>query len=434
MRMNEKLAIYGGEKVRSSLFPFYQTIGQEEILAVTEVLRSGVLSKYLGVWHEDFYGGPQVQSFEREWAELYGVANAMSVNSNSSGLIAALGAVGVGPGDEVIVSPYSMSISATAPLFYGAVPVFADVEPDFFCLDPKSVEEKITSRTKAIIIVDLFGNPYDADAINALAKKHNIYVIEDAAQAPLTMYKNRYAGTLGDIGVFSLNYHKHVHTGEGGMVVTNDDRLAERVRLIRNHAESVVEKKGEEDLVNMIGFNSRMTEVEAAIGREQIKKLPELLSKRLDNVEYLANGLKDIPFLRIAPTRPNCEHGYYVQAFLYDETCAGVHRDLFIDAVKAELMPTEKRENEGVHISVGYVKPIYLLPVFQKKIAIGRNGFPFVGSAVDYTKGICPTVERLHEHELIFHHLIHSALTKKDLDDVVEAFHKVARQIHTLST
>jgi len=432
--MHKRLAINGGEKIRTELFPFYKTVGQEEIRAVTAVLESGILSKYLGAWHEDFYGGPQVQAFEQEWATLYGVKHAVSVNSNTSGLIAALGAIGIGPGDEVIVSPYSMSISATAPLFYGAVPVFADVEPDFFCLDPKSVEAAVTPRTRAIIAVDLFGNPYDADAINAIAKRHNLYVIEDAAQAPLTKHGARYAGTLGDIGVFSLNYHKHIHTGEGGMVVTNDDRLAERVRLIRNHAESVVEQKGETDLTNMIGFNSRMTEIEAAIGREQLKKLSGLVIQRRENVSYLADKLARIPFLRVAPTRAECDHGFYVQALLFDEALAGVHRDVFVEAVKAELAPTEKRESEGVHIGCGYVRPIYLLPAFQKRIAIGSRGFPFTDSVVRYERGMCPVVETLHESTLLFHHLIHPALTQEDLDDVVAAFEKVAANMHELTT
>ncbi|MBI3633247.1 MAG: DegT/DnrJ/EryC1/StrS family aminotransferase, partial [Candidatus Vogelbacteria bacterium] len=292
--MNSDLAIFGGSPVRTKKFPAYKFIGEDEKREVDRVLDSGILSRYLGCWHEDFLGGPEVQSFEKEWAEYFGVKHAIAVNSATSGLQAAVGAAHVGPGDEVIVTPYSMCISATAPLLYGAIPVFAEVEKDLFCLDAESVESKITDKTKAIIIVDLFGQPYDADKINAIAKKHNLIVIEDCAQAPGAKYKNRYAGTLGDMGVYSLNYHKHIHTGEGGVVVTNDDDFANRLRLIRNHAEAVVEEKGDTDLVNMLGFNFRMTEIQAAIGRVQLRKLKDLVDKRVANCNYLASQLSSL--------------------------------------------------------------------------------------------------------------------------------------------
>src|SRR5574341_1205170 len=244
------LAINNGEKVRTQKFPAYITVGKEEEKAVLRVIKSGVLSRFLGSWHEDFYGGPEVRAFEKEWAKYFNVKHAIAVNSATSGIYCAMGATGVGPGDEVIVSPYTMTASSVAPLIYNAIPVFADIEEDYFCLSPESVEERITERTKAIIVVDIFGQPYDADKINAIAKKYDLFVIEDCAQAPGATYKGKYAGTLGDIGIFSLNYHKHIHTGEGGVAVTNNDELAEKIRLIRNHAEAVVEAKGYNSLVN----------------------------------------------------------------------------------------------------------------------------------------------------------------------------------------
>src|SRR3989344_3460234 len=241
-----KLAVMGGTPVREKnrLFPAYNPIGVAEKRAAERVLESGVLSKYIGAWEPDFYGGPEVQAFEREWAKKFKGKYAVPMNSAPSGLIAAVGALRIEPGDEVIVSPYSMIISATAPLFYGAVPVFADIEPEYFCLDARSVDAAITPRTKAIIVVDIFGQPHDADRINAIARAHGIKVIADSAQAPGALYKGARAGTLSDIGVYSLNYHKHIHTGEGTLVVTNDDDLAERLQLIRNHAEAVVGDKG----------------------------------------------------------------------------------------------------------------------------------------------------------------------------------------------
>lgn len=427
-----KLAILGGEKVRKELFPAYKVIGKEEEDAVVQVLRSGILSKYLGCWADDFYGGPQVQALEKEWAEHFGVKHAISVNSATSGLYCAAGAIGLNPEDEVIVSPYTMAASATAPLIYNAIPVFADIEKEHFCLDPASIEERITEKTKAIIVVDIFGQPYDAERINAIAKKHHLYVIEDTAQAPGAKYKGKFAGTLGDIGVFSLNYHKHIHCGEGGIVVTDNDELAERVRLIRNHAEAVVGAKGTKNLNNMIGFNLRMTEVEAAIAREQLKKLDWLLEERQKNVAYLEEKLDKIPFLRVPKVREGCEHAYYVHPIFFDKEQAGVSRETYIDAVKAELMPITLREAEGVSIGCGYVKPLYLQPLFQEKIAYGDHGYPFCNSKVDYSRGICPNCEQLHFETLFTHELMRPFMTKEDLDDVVTAFYKVYENIDEL--
>lgn len=425
------LAINGGKKVRTDLFPAYRVIGEEEKQAVAKVLDSGILSKFLGCWTDDFYGGPVVQQMEQEWAAYYGVKHAVSVNSATSALYCAAGAIGLAPGDEVIVSPYTMCSSATAPLIYNAVPVFADIEYDYYCLDPDDVERKITDRTKAIIVVDILGQPYDAERINGIAKKHGLYVIEDNAQAPLAAYNGRYAGTLGDIGVFSLNYHKHIHCGEGGIIVTNDDRLAERARLIRNHAEAVVEKKGMTDLNNMIGFNMRMTEIEAAITREQLKKLDWLVKERRKNVGYLEERLSGLPFLTMPKVRKNCTHSYYVHALKYDEAQTGITRERFTQAVQAELMPIKLRESEGVKVGLGYLKPLYAQPLFRQKTAYGNTRYPFTEKE-NYQKGICPVCEKVCDSETIFHEYMRPFMTTKDLDDVVEAFHKVAGHLDEL--
>jgi len=424
-----KLALLGGDKLRTDKFPAYRVIGEEEERAVARVFESGVFSKFLGCWHEDFYGGSEVRALEEEWASHFKVKHAIAVNSATSGIYCAVGAAGIGPGDEVIVSPYSMSVSASAPLIYNAIPVFADIEEDYFCLSASSIEERITERTRAIIVVDIFGQPHDAAAIKALAKKHNLCVIEDSAQAPGALYNGSLAGTLGDMGVYSLNYHKHIHTGEGGVIVTNDDSLADKLRLIRNHAEAVVEAKGYDSLVNMLGFNYRMTEIEAAIGREQLKKLDGLLEKRLRNVNYLNKELSKIPCLEPAKVRPGCKHVYYVHPIKFNEAAAGVHRNRFVEAVKAELSPTELRETEGVNVGNGYVKPLYLQPLYQNKIAYGNAGCPWTchknNVEVSYNKGICPVVEDMHENVLITHELMRPPMTKNDLNDVVGAFAKV---------
>ena len=431
-----KLAINGGEKVRKTPFPAYNTIGKEEEIAVKEILDSGCLSRFLGAWHDDFNGGDSVRRLEAAWCKKFNVKHAITVNSATSGLICAVGATMAGPGDEIIVSPYTMSSSASAVLFYNAVPVFSDIEKDYYCLDPEVLESKITERTKAIIVVDIFGHPYDRDRINSIAKKYNLIVIEDCAQAPGAMYDGEYAGTLGDIGVFSLNYHKHIHSGEGGVIVTNSDELAEKVRLIRNHAEAVVENAEITSLINMVGYNFRMTEIEAAIAYEQLKKLDDIITKRIENIRYLEEGLKDIPFLKPTKVRDKAKHVYYLHTFEYDETKSKVSREKFVNAVKAELSHFELRETEGVKLGYGYVKPLYLQPLYQNQVAFGNLGCPFkcphYKGTLQYDKGQCPNCEDMHFNKLITHELGINSMTKSDLDDVIEAFKKVYINIEEL--
>ncbi len=422
----KRLAINGGIKLRRKPFPAYNTIGKDEEVAVLRVLRSGKLSTFLGTWHDDFYGGNEVQALEKEWSEFFKVKHAIAVNSATSGLYAAVGAIGISPGDEVIVSPYTMSASATAILLYGGIPVFADIEKDYFCIDPKSIKKLITKKTKAIMAVDIMGQPCDFKAINKIAKKYNLKIIEDNAQAPYAKYKNKFAGTLGDIGIFSLNYHKHIHCGEGGIIVTDDKKLAMKLRLIRNHAEAVIDKKGYEtkdELHNMLGFNYRMTEVEASIARVQLKKLKKLVKQRIENTQYLAKKLNKIPCLEVAKTRKYSTHSYYVHTIIFNEKIAKVHRNIFIDAVKAELPRTLLRDDSKVLLSYGYCKPLYLQPLYQEKICFGE--YPFNLTKREYLKGDCPNCEDMYENKLITHELMRPGMTKQDLDDVANAFQKV---------
>ena len=431
-----KLAINGGDKVRTTPFPAYNTIGKEEEEAALRVIRSGKLSTYLGTWHDDFYGGTEVQALERAWEKFFKVKHAISVNSATSGLYAAVGAAGISPGDEVIVSAYTMSASATAALVYGAIPVFADIEEDYYCLDIESIRSKITEKTKAIIIVDIFGQIYDVEAINALAKRHNLIVIEDAAQAPGATYKDKFAGTFGDMGIFSLNYHKHIHSGEGGVIVTDDDDLADRLRLIRNHAEAVLNARGinnSDELVNMVGFNYRMTEIEAAIAHEQLKKLPSLLEERIKNVEYLNKRLAEVSPLLETKIRPHNKHVFYVHVLQFNKERAGMHRNKFIDAVKKELPNTLLREESEVLLSYGYVKPLYLQPLYQQRIAFGKDGFPFNQSTITYKEGDCPVTERMHNDLLVTHEFMRPGMKQEDLDDVIKAFKKVWDYKHELT-
>jgi dTDP-4-amino-4,6-dideoxygalactose transaminase len=327
-----------------------------------------------------------------------------------------------------------MTCSATSPLIWNAVPVFADIEPDYYCIDPLSIEERLTPMTKAIIVVSLFGQPYDPK-INEIAKKHDLIVIEDAAQA-IGSYiegenqERKYAGTLGDIGVYSFNYGKHITCGEGGIIVTDNDELALRCKLIRNHAEAVIHGMPEElrtkiSSHNMIGFNMRMTEIEAAITFEQLKKLDYFIEKRRENIEKLNDRLRNIPAITISPVRPNCTHTYYVSSYQWDkEKAEGIHRDKFIEAVKAELAPRYGREGEGVPIGCGYIEPLYLMPLFQeRKLYKDADTFPF--SRRTYKKGLCPVCEDL-SYDKLFLTLYHAPNSNpSDMLDVADAFEKV---------
>ena len=421
-----KLAIHGGEKTINRSFRRYNPIGDEEVRAAEQVIRSGVLSRYLGCWDEDFYGGEKVREFERACEAKFGVRHAVTVNSWTSGLVAAVGALGLGPGDEVIVPPWTMCASATAILHWNAIPVFADIDPETFCLDVASVEKNLSPSTRAIMSVDIFGQSADMDAIMSFARQHGLKVISDTAQAPGATCNGRYAGTLADIGGFSLNYHKHIHTGEGGILVTNDDELARRLQLIRNHAEAVVEGMGVENLSNMIGHNFRLGEIECAIGIEQLRKLDRLVASRQRAAERLTEGLRDLDGLKTVTVRDGCTHVYYVYPMVLDTRNLPVKRPAIIKALEAE----------GVTgLMSGYTN-IHLLPLYQKKIAYGSDGFPWSSSYcrrdIDYRRGICPTAEKLHAETFMGFEMCLHELADTDTDLIVAAFRKVWSQLDTL--
>lgn len=415
----EKLALFGGPKAITKSFERYNSIGQEEVEAARLVVESGNLSQFLGCWEPDFFGGPKVQTFEKQCAEYFGVKHAITVNSWTSGLIAAIGAVGIEPGDEVIVPPWTMCASATAILHWNAIPVFADIDPETYCLDPASVEANLTPYTKAIMAVDIFGQSADMDALMAIADKHGLKVISDTAQAPGAMYKGKAAGTLAHIGGYSLNYHKHIHTGEGGVLVTNDDVLAEKLQLIRNHAEGVVGGKGVTDLTNMLGYNFRLGEIECAIGIEQLKKLKGFLTSRQHAANKLTQGLAGLPGLKTPQVQADCTHVYYVYPMQLDIGLLGVSRARLVEALEAEGL---------LGLAAGYAN-IHMLPMYQQKQAYGSNGFPWSSDIcrrnVSYAKGICPVAENLHESTYLGFEMCLHQLSDSEVDAMVHAFHKV---------
>lgn len=429
-----ELAIAGGVATRTQAFPARRTMGEAEKQAVIEVMDSGELSGFFGSPGPQWLGGAKVKEFECKWADKYGFKHAISVNSWTTGLMTAVGAIGISPGDEVIVSPYTMSASATAILFYGGIPVFADIDPDTFNISAVTIERCITPRTKAIMVVHIFGQAADMDPIMELAGRHQLKVIEDAAQAPGIYYKGKPVGAIGDIGGFSLNYHKHIHTGEGGMLVTNDDQLALRCQLIRNHAENLVEMQQVEDLTNMIGSNYRLTELQAAIGCAQLDRLEDCLVHRRRLADYFGQQLADIDGLTAAKVADGAEHAYYLYPVKYDAKVTGISRNAFVKAVNAELPKPEVWEQTGW--AEAYVRPLYLAPLYQKKIALGPQGFPWnMHPEVDYSyqKGICPVVERMYDEELIFTPLMREPLSESDIDDFVAAIKKVLRHKNELA-
>jgi len=337
-----------------------------------------------------------------------------------------MGAIGLEPGDEVIVSPWTMSADAAAILLWNAIPVFADIEPMTFNLNPDEIEKKISSRTRAILVSDIFGHAAKLDEILKIARKHKLKVIEDAAQAPGAKYRNQYVGTIGDIGVYSMNYHKHIHTGEGGVCVTNDPKLAERMQLIRNHAESVVGRKGETDLANMIGFNFRMGEMEAAIGIEQLKKLEKIVRSKTEAGEQLTRGLRGLKGLRVPEISSDCSHVFYVYPLVIDPQVLHVSRERIIEALCAEGVPGV----DGAYVN------LHTLPLFQRRIAYGESGFPWMmngqKSTVQYGKGICPVAEELHEKTFLKIKICSYRFNREETASVVEAFKKVWNQLEQL--
>ena len=423
---NEILAIHGGSKTINKTFKTHNSIGRSEVRAVKKVMKSGVLSKFLGTWHEDFYGGPKVVEFEKKCAKFFQVKHAISVNSWTSGLITAVGAIGLEPGDEVIVSPWTMSASAMAIVHWGGIPVFADIDPKSFCITPESIVSRITPRTKAIMSVDIFGSSADVGEIMKVAAEHNLKVISDTAQAPGANFEGKKAGTVTNIGGISLNYHKHIHTGEGGVLFTDDDDLAVRMQLIRNHAESVVGGMKYDKLNNMIGYNFRMGEIEAAIGIEQLKKLNSIIARKQQLANQLTRELQGLRGLQTPEVQMGLQHVYYVYPMVIDPDVLGTSREKLVDALREEGVPS---------LVEGYVN-LHRLPMFQKKIAFGSLGFPWTlhkeDLQPDYSLGTCPIAEELHDKTYMAFAITGLDLAKKDIDLIGKAFRKVWSNLASL--
>ncbi len=428
-KINNKLAIKGGSKIIKTKLSEYKTIGLNEKNAVTNVLKSGILSKFLASSNADykgnnFFGGSRVIAFENKIKKLFKVKHAIAVNSWTSGLSCAVGALDVNPGDEIILPTWTMCACASSILQWNCIPVFADIEPETYCIDPLDVEKKITKRTKAIMAVDIFGQSSDIIELKKIAKKYKLKIISDSAQAIYSNYHNKKSGTLADIGGFSFNCHKHIQTGEGGVLVTNNKNIAKKLRLIRNHAEGVIgsmnkKKIKKSDLINMVGGNYRMGEIEAAIGIEQLKILKERFKSRNNIAKKIKQGLKDLRGIRLPKIRKSCTHSFYVFPIALDLKLLNVSRNEIYKALLGEGLEC---------VSEGYTN-LHLLPIFQKKIAYGKFGFPWkIGnyeSDINYKKGICPVAEKLHDKNFLMLELCMHEFSDQEIKLLINVFKKV---------
>jgi perosamine synthetase len=425
--MQKILAFHGCQATVKPRLEPWNPIGVEEHLAVSNFMASErVLSGFHGSARPTFFGGSQVQALENAWSDRFLVSHSITVNSATSGLIAAMGAIGIKPGDEVIVPPYSMSSTAIAPMVYGGVPKFVDIDNEYFCINPEKVQEAITSSTKAIIAVNLFGHPAELRLLREIADKHGLFLIEDNAQAILAEEHNRLAGTVGHIGVYSLNIHKHIQAGEGGVCVTEDAELAKRMQLIRNHGENVTDWLDVKDLTNMVGFNFRMTEITATIALSQLAKVDQLVNRVEDMCYQLTEGLSNFPGVTVGKTRPNCRHNFYMFSMKYDCKTVGVSRELFSKALSAEGFPT----------ACGYVKPIYQLPLFQRSSCLEDQNSQAMALNADVACKVtaCPVTEAMYRDYLIQFQPVSWSVDDSQLAKMIQAFQKVYDNVKSLRT
>jgi dTDP-4-amino-4,6-dideoxygalactose transaminase len=294
-----KLAIDGGQPFRNDPFPKRTPFSEECVALTAEAIRSQNL---FGL------GGPKVSAFEKAFAELYGMKHAVGSTSGTSAIHVAVGTVNPNPGDEIITAPITDGGSVVPIVYQNCIPIFADVDQTYN-MDPADVESKITDRTAAIMVVHLFGNACNMDAMVDIARRHNIPLIEDCSQAHVTRYKGRYLGTWGDIAAYSLQQSKHLTTGDGGMTLTNRDDWAERMFLFRDKGWTRKPGWGARTYA-FLAPNYRMTELQAAVGLPQIKTVRGVVEKRAELGSYLSDLISDLDGVSPPPVTPGSEHSY----------------------------------------------------------------------------------------------------------------------------
>ncbi|MCX7918219.1 MAG: DegT/DnrJ/EryC1/StrS family aminotransferase [bacterium] len=409
----ERLAINGGEKVRIKPFPTVNDqsgrwIGEEEKQFVMEVLESGHL---FGV------GGKFVTQFERAFAEYYGIKSAVSSSSGTAALHIALGALEVGPGDEIITTPITDMGTVIAILLCNAIPIFADVDPLTGNLSPQSIEKYISQKTKGIIAVHLFGQPCDMDAILAIADKYHLWVVEDCCQAHAAEYKGKKVGTFGIMGCFSFQQSKQITTGDGGMTISNDEQLGYRAKLFSDKGWPR-DKSGRGHL--FLAPNYRMTELQAAVGLAQLYKLDAIVATRRKTAEQLTSLIRNIPGVNPPKMLEVVNPSYWMYSFTVDEQELGVSSQEFQQALAAE----------GIPVTLGYIpKLIFEYDVIKEQKTYGKTHCPFDCERTNKGAGRYRAEDYPNALWSLKHWLCISwneGISESDVQDIATAIRKVA--------
>ena len=422
-----KLAILGGSPVIGHELINYSSLDSSDISAAVRVLESGHLSRFVGASGEFFLGGETVLDMELAWSSFFDTKYAISCNSWTSGLWLAIGALGLEPGSEVIVSTWTMAATATTLLHWNLVPVFADIDSDTFNIDPSDVINKINARTRAIVAPDIFGQSSDIESLREICKKHNLYLVSDSAQSPGAKRNGYLAGTKSDIGGYSLNYHKHIHSGEGGVVVTNSDQLATRVQLLRNHGEVLVGQEFQQNpLMGILGMNMRMGEIEAAIAQNQLTKLENAVFSRQSAASEFSQIISGLDGIQTPKVAAGNNHVYYVYGMKIDSANLEIDRKLLVDALRAEGVPA---------ILSGY-QNIHSLPLFKKQLTYSGNPLPYSLLSRRRRRQLAnaklPVSEKLHTEDFLGINWCAKSLTRTDVQLIGDAFQKVWRNLNAL--
>jgi dTDP-4-amino-4,6-dideoxygalactose transaminase len=426
--MKGKLAIHGGPRiVPEGLMKQWPEITHEDKDAVLAVLDREILS---GVH------GPEATALEEEWAEFTGSKHVLSFNSGTAALHSALFAAGVGPGDEVITTAFSFSGTFHPILQQNAIPIFVDVDPHTFNIDVGKMEAKITDRTKVLMPVHIHGLPADMDEIMALAKRCNLIVIEDACQAHGSTYKGKMAGTIGDMGCFSLNVTKNLSGGEGGFLISDNEEYIERAKMTRTFGEKVGQEKEKirPYYSYTIGWNYRTQELPAAFARSQLKRLPHYNNIAQRNGQYLSQELGKIRGLippYVPPDRTSIYHKYRIR---FDPNTLG----LTIPATEFRDRLLEALEAEGVAVTLWHVTPMTSFPIFQELDGGYGQGCPwscpFYGREIKYNPEDYPEAIHLLETSLVINDEPHPIYIQdiELMEYYVKAFHKVFDNLEEL--
>lgn len=405
----EKLAIHGGTPVKTTPYGTAQRFGKEELAYLEEALQQNTLF---------YWSGSFAKRLCTKFSELYGSKYCAVTSSGTSAIHTALGACGIGPGDEVITAPITDMGSVIGILYQNAVPVFADLDPHTYNMTAKSVEEKITDKTRAVVVVHLAGNAAEIDEIVKICRARGIYVIEDCAQAYCCEYKGKYVGTFGDIGCFSLNDFKHISAGDGGMVITDNEELYHKAVMF---ADKNYNRFGADVVRNSpkVGINYRMNELTAAVGLAQVEKVEEICRKRNEYGVALTEGIKDLPGIYVPKVYDDCKSSYWFYLIRVDEKELGCTREEFAEALRAE----------GVRAGAGYIKQcVYEMDMFTNKTAYGEMkcpfSCPFYGREIEYKTGLCPTAEAILKTCIRLE--CKEFYTKQDLEETIAGIRKVS--------